>query len=206
MATGKFIVFEGIDGSGKSSHAVLLKERLEKEGYRVYLTQEPSDGEAGKLLRRCLTGQSDLPEQAIAGLFMTDRIDHVLNPTTGLLKHLEEGEIVLCDRYYFSSFAYNGMYAPMEWVIEINRIARENLRADLTVFLDIRPETFLSRTQSRGAKERYEKVEVLNKVRENYFKAFALLPEERVAVVDNARALSEAAEEVYQAVKKVLQE
>lgn len=206
MATGKFIVFEGIDGSGKSSHAVLLKERLEKEGYRVFLTQEPSDGEAGKLLRRCLTGQSDLPEQAIAGLFMTDRIDHILNPATGLLKHIKEGEVVLCDRYYFSSFAYNGMYAPVEWIIEINRIARENLRPDLTVFLDIRPETFLSRTEGRGAKERYEKVEVLNKVRENYFKAFDLLPDERVAVVDNTRALSEAAEDVYRAVKKVLGE
>lgn len=206
MATGKFIVFEGIDGSGKSSHAVLLKERLEKEGYRVFLTQEPSDGEAGKLLRRCLTKQSDLPEQAIAGLFMTDRIDHILNPETGLLKHLSEGEIVLCDRYYFSSFAYNGMYAPMEWVIEINRIARETLRPDLTLFLDIRPETFLSRTESRGAKERYEKVELLNKVRDNYFKAFDLLPEEKVAVVDNTRSLEEASEEVYQVVKKVLEE
>ena len=206
MATGKFIVFEGIDGSGKSSHAVLLKERLKKEGYRVFLTQEPSDGEAGKLLRRCLTGESDLPEQAIAGLFMTDRIDHILNPATGLLKHLEAGEIVLCDRYYFSSFAYNGMYAPIEWVIEINRIAREKLRPDLTVFLDIRPETFLTRTQGRGAKERYEKVEVLNKVRENYFKAFDLLPDEKVAVIDNARSLSEAAEDVYRAVKKVLEE
>ena len=205
MATGKFIVFEGIDGSGKSSHAVLLKERLEKEGYRVFLTQEPSDGEAGKLLRRCLTGQSDLPEQAIAGLFMTDRIDHVLNPETGLLKHLQTGEIVLCDRYYFSSFAYNGMYAPMEWVIEINRIAREHLRPDLTLFLDIRPETFLSRTEGRGATERYEKVEVLKKVRENYFKAFDLLPDEKVAVVDNTRSLEEASEEVYQVVKKVLE-
>ena len=206
MATGKFIVFEGIDGSGKSSHAVLLKERLEQEGYRVFLTQEPSDGEAGKLLRRCLTGESDLPEQAIAGLFMTDRIDHVLNPATGLLRHLEQGEIVLCDRYYFSSFAYNSMYAPMDWIIEINRIAREKLSPDLTVFLDIRPETFLSRTEGRGAKERYEKVEVLNKVRGNYFKAFALLPEEKVAVVDNTRSLKEAAEEVYQVVKKVLEE
>ena len=205
MSKGKFIVFEGIDGSGKSTHAVLLKERLEKEGYRVFLTCEPSEGEAGKLLRRCLTGKADLPEQAIAGLFMTDRIDHVLNPVTGLLKHIADGEIVICDRYYFSSFAYNGLYASMDWVIEINRVARENLRADLTVFLDIRPEGFLSRIEDRGSTERYEKVDVLSKVRANYFKAFELLPDENVRVVDNTRPLAEAAEDVYRAVKEAIE-
>ena len=205
MSKGKFIVFEGIDGSGKSTHAVLLKERLEKEGYRVFLTCEPSEGEAGKLLRRCLTGKADLPEQAIAGLFMTDRIDHVLNPVTGLLNHIADGEIVICDRYYFSSFAYNGLYAPMDWVIEINRVARENLRADLTVFLDIRPEGFLSRIEDRGSTERYEKVDVLSKVRANYFKAFELLPDENVRVVDNTRPLAEAAEDVYRAVKEAIE-
>ena len=206
MTRGKFIVFEGIDGSGKSTHAVLLKERLEREGHRVFLTREPTDGEAGVLLRRLLTGKADLPEQAIAGLFMTDRLDHILNAKTGILRHLEKGEIVLCDRYYFSSFAYNGAYAPMEWVIELNRLAMDTLRPDLTVFMDIRPETFLSRIEDRGTTERYEKVEVLQKVRENYFKAFSLLPEEKVRVVDNGRALDVAAEEVYLAVKEAIGE
>lgn len=206
MTRGKFIVFEGIDGSGKSTHAVLLKERLEKEGYRVFLTREPTDGEAGVLLRRLLTGKADLPEQAIAGLFMTDRLDHILNAKTGILQHLEKGEIVLCDRYYFSSFAYNGSYAPMEWVIELNRLAMEKLRPDLTLFLDIRPESFLSRIESRGTTERYEKAEILRQVRENYFKAFSLLPDEKVRVVDNGRALEVAAEEVYLAVKEAIGE
>lgn len=204
MRRGKFIALEGIDGSGKSTHARLLKERLTKEGYSVFLTCEPSEGEAGRLLRRCLTGGADLPEQAIAGLFMTDRIDHILNPTFGLLSHLEKGEVVICDRYYFSSFAYNGLYAPMDWVIEINRIARETLRPDLNLFLDIRPESFLSRIEDRGATERYEKVEVLKKVRENYFKAFELLPDEKVVVVDNTQTLEAAAEEVYRVVKGAL--
>jgi len=205
MNHGKFIVFEGIDGSGKSTHAVLLKERLEKEGYRVFLTCEPTDGEAGRLLRRCLTGKADLPEQALAGLFMTDRVDHILNPVSGILRHIEEGEIVLCDRYYFSSFAYNGSYAPMEWVIEINRIARERLRPDVTFFLDILPEAFLSRIETRGATERYEKVEVLRRVRDNYFKAFELLPDENVCVVDNGGAIESAAEKIYRAAKAIIE-
>ena len=204
MTRGKFIVFEGIDGSGKSTHAVLLKERLEKEGYRVHLTREPTTGEAGVLLRRLLTGEADLPEQAIAGLFMTDRIDHILNAKTGMLRHLEEGEIVICDRYYFSSLAYNGAYAPMEWVIAINSLARELLKPDLTVFLDLEPTRFVDRIRARGQKERYEKTELLTKVRENYMKAFSLLPDEKVEIVDNGGSPEEAAEKVYAAVRKIL--
>ena len=90
-------------------------------------------------------------------------------------------------------------------MIEINRVARENLRADLTVFLDIRPEGFLSRIEDRGSTERYEKVDVLSKVRANYFKAFELLPDENVRVVDNTRPLAEAAEDVYRAVKEAIE-
>ena len=206
MTRGKFIVFEGIDGSGKSSHARLLKERLEAAGHRVWLTCEPTEGEAGSLLRRCLTGGADLPEQAIAGLFMTDRLDHILHPTKGILAHLEQGEIVLCDRYYFSSFAYNSLFAPMDWIIEINRVARETLRPDLTLFLDIPPESFASRMTGRGERERYEKIETLTRVRENYLKAFAALPDERVARVDNARPIEVAAEEVAALAEKVLAE
>jgi len=201
---GKFIVFEGIDGSGKSTHARLLKQRLEAAGHRVWLTCEPTEGEAGVLLRSCLTGASDLPEQAIAGLFMTDRLDHILRPSEGILAHLERGEIVLCDRYYFSSFAYNSLFAPMDWIIEINRVARESLRPDLTVFLDIPTESFASRMTDRGERERYEKIETLRRVRENYLKAFDLLPDENVAIVDNARPIETAAAEVLALAEKVL--
>ena len=206
MKRGKFIVFEGIDGSGKSTHARLLKERLAAEGLDVFLTREPTDGEAGVLLRRCLTGASDLPEKAIAGLFMTDRIDHILRPNEGLLARLERGQTVLCDRYYFSSFAYNSMFAPMEWVIEINRVALESLRPDLTLFLDIPPESFASRITDRGERERYEKTETLRRVRDNYMRAFAALPEEKVAIVNNDRPIREAAEEVYALAKRVIGE
>ena len=206
MTRGKFIVFEGIDGSGKSTHARLLKERLEKEGRRVWLTCESTEGEVGVLLRRCLTGAADLPEKAIAGLFMTDRIDHILRPTEGILAHLERGETVLCDRYYFSSFAYNSMFAPMAWIVEINRVARETLKPDLTLFLDIPPESFASRMVGRGERERYEKIETLSRVRANYLEAFSLLPDEKVTIVDNSRPIEAAAEEVFTLVKKVLSE
>jgi len=203
MKRGKFIVFEGIDGSGKSTHAARLKERLKAMGETVCLTAEPSEGEAGKLLRRCLTGEADLPEEAIAGLFMTDRIDHIKNPSFGILSHLERGETVICDRYYFSSFAYNSLYAPMDWIIEINKMARSLLKPDLTVFLDILPEDFTSRIEGRGTTERYEKTEILRRVRDNYFKAFKTLSDEKVVIVDNRVSLDEAAENVFAEVRKL---
>jgi len=201
MSRGKFIVFEGIDGSGKSSHARLLKERLENQGIKVHLTAEPSDGEAGRLLRRCLTREVDLPEEAICGLFMTDRIDHIKNPADGILSHLEKGEWVISDRYYFSSFAYNSMYASMDWVISINSVARQLLKPDLTVFLDIAPELFNERIIARGTTERYETTELLRTVRNNYFKAFELLPDEKVVIVDNCVGVEEAAERIFAAVR-----
>ena len=197
MERGKFIVFEGIDGSGKTTHARILKERLEKEGKKVFLTVEPTHGEAGTLLRRCLTGEADLPEDAISGLFMTDRIDHIKDPKDGILAHLERGEWVISDRYYFSSFAYNSVYSPMDWVISINAMARELLRADVTFFLDIPPEVFNERIRERGKVDRYENTEMLRVVRENYFKAFAMFPDENVAVVENSAPIEETADKVY---------
>ncbi len=205
MKRGKFIVFEGIDGSGKTTHAALLKKRLEEMGERVFMTAEPSEGEAGKLLRRCLKREIELSEEAIAGLFMTDRLDHIKNPTDGILSHLEKGETVLCDRYYFSSFAYNGSYAPLDWVKAINALPRALLRPDLTLFMDIPPESFLSRIEKRSEKERYEKLEVLKRVRENYFAAFEAFPDEKVTVIDNTAPLDLAAENVYLAVKPLFE-
>ena len=194
---GKFIVFEGIDGSGKTTQARILKERLEKAGKKVFLTVEPTGGEAGTLLRRCLRGEADLPEEAISGLFMTDRIDHIKDPKDGILVHLAKGEWVISDRYYFSSYAYNSMYSPMDWVISINSLARDLLKPDLTFFLDISPELFNERTRSRGTTERYEDTEVLRTVRENYFRSFALFPDEKVEVVDNCAGIEETADKVY---------
>ena len=204
MERGKFIVFEGIDGSGKTTQARILKERLENAGKKVFLTVEPTHGEAGTLLRRCLTGEADLPEDAISGLFMTDRLDHIKDPKDGILAHLERGEWVISDRYYFSSFAYNSVYSPMEWVISINSVARETLQADVTFFLDIPPEAFGERIRSRGTVDRYENTEMLRTVRENYFKAFRLFPDEKVEIVENTAGIEDAADKIYDILRKRL--
>ena len=173
MATkGKFIVFEGTDGSGKSTQMRLLGKYLEERGIPVCLTHEPTDSPFGRLLHECMGGRVETCEHTIAALFAADRIDHVCNPAYGMLSKLESGYTVLCDRYYFSSFAYNGGFVPLEWVEELNRPAMEMLRPDLVVYLDLSPEESMKRVARRGETERYETLERQQKIRGKFFEVF----------------------------------
>ena len=180
---GKFIVFEGTDGSGKSTQMKLLAKYLQEKGEPCYLTHEPTESPVGALLRSCLTGRIDTDEHTVAALFAADRLDHIHNSVNGILKKLNEGVNVLCDRYYLSSFAYNGGFVPLDWVIELNRPAREALKPDLTVFLYLDAEDSMERVSSRGETERYETLERQKKIRRNYLDLIARFPEENVAVV-----------------------
>src|SRR5436190_1426688 len=98
MHKGKFIAFEGIDGSGKSTHMRLLKQGLEEKGYKVYDTFEPTDNKIGTLIRSILKGTEKADNRTIAALFAADRLHHLLNTNDGILNKLDEGYIVLTDR------------------------------------------------------------------------------------------------------------
>ncbi len=181
---GKLIVFEGTDGSGKSTQMKLLGKYLKGKGIVCYSTHEPTDSPFGALLRACLTGRIETDERAIAALFAADRIDHITNSVNGILKKLEEGVTVLCDRYYFSSFAYNGGFVPLEWVISLNEPAMKLLRPDLTIFLDLPVEESMKRVARRGETERYETAEKQRRIRDKYFDVFRRFEDaEKVAVI-----------------------
>ena len=185
MATkGKFIVFEGCDGSGKSTQLKLLANYLESKGEEVYLTREPTDSPFGSLIHTCLTGRISADEHTIAAMFAADRLDHIRNGLNGILKKLDEGVTVLCDRFYLSSFAYNGGFVPLEWVISLNTPAMEMLTPDLTVFIDLPPEEGMERISRRGSVERYETLERQRLIREKYFELFERFKaREKIAVV-----------------------
>ena len=181
---GKFIVFEGTDGSGKTTQMKLLAEYLTARGIPVSMTHEPTTSPFGSLLRDCMSGRIDTDERTIAALFAADRLDHIQRPADGMLARLNEGETVLCDRYYFSSFAYNGGFAPLEWVIELNRPAMEILRPDLVVYLDLPAEDGMARVGRRTERERYENLERQRLIRAKYFEVFERFKnEENIAVV-----------------------
>lgn len=170
---GKFIVFEGIDGSGKSSQVLILKKRLEADGYKVHTTFEPTDNPIGTMIRGVLKGEESADNRTIAALFAADRLHHLLNEQDGILKKLNEGYIVLCDRYYFSSYAYHSVHMDMDWVIEINKKSAELLRPDLNIFIDVSPEMAMQRIQkNRTATELYETMDMLKNVCSNYQIAF----------------------------------
>lgn len=200
---GKFIAFEGIDGSGKSTQIQLLTEKLKEMGVACYKTMEPTDSPIGSLIHQIMTGRMKTDNKVIAGLFVADRLDHLLNDVNGLLPKIQEGTTVITDRYYFSSYAYHSVDMPMEWVIQANAQSKELLQPTATIFMDVEPDTALDRiAKNRQHQELFEKKSRLEKVREKYFEAFERLKdEETVIVIDGNRPQEEIAKDIWNAVK-----
>ncbi|MCK4767753.1 MAG: dTMP kinase [Desulfobacula sp.] len=207
-SNGKFIVFEGIDGSGKSTQIRKISKRLETFDYRVYSTFEPTDGPIGSLIRQMLSGKVPTDQRTIASLFAADRTEHLVNKVSGIRHKVDQGEIVLCDRYYFSSYAYHAQYIDMKWVIHANSLNAEILRPDVTIFIDVDPDICFERIKnSRSNFEMYEKLDIMKKVRANYFKAFdALKGLETIAIIDGNSTMEIVEDAILNEVKKVLSE
>lgn len=206
-SSGKFLVFEGIDGSGKTTQVRAMTRRLKELGMAVSPTFEPSDGPIGALIRQMLAGEMPVDQRTIAPLFAADRTDHLVRPETGVKALKDRGDIVICDRYYFSSYAYHARYVDMDWVIEANRLNAEILRPDATLFIDVDPDVCLRRIQeSREQLEIYEKIDIMKQVRANYFTAFDRLKhQETVIVIDGNAGPEKVAERVWNQVERVVQ-
>ncbi|HBF14855.1 MAG TPA: dTMP kinase [Clostridiales bacterium] len=192
MERGRFIVFEGIDGAGKTTHIALLAEYLRGQGRRVAVTAEPTDGETGKMLRRALSGAIPSTPCELAALFVLDRIRHNTAPD-GIEALLSAGVDVICDRYYYSTLAYQGSETDLSWVTEMNLACPAIRRPDLCVFLDLTPEESLVRIAARGeAREIYETREKLAAVRSKFLQVFDLLQaRDRIAIVSAAGSIPE---------------
>ena len=171
-----FLVLDGIDGCGSSTHSKLLKGYLESNGFKVYLTQEPSNNEIGKLLREFLK-DSKIPPTTDALLFAADRDLH----WSDIKKKLDEGMIVISDRYIESSIVYQSLSSDdisMEWVKAINKFAG---KPDLTIILDVDPKVSLARKPDQEL-EKFEDTSFLEKVRSLYL---SRAKEERYHVVNS---------------------
>ncbi len=203
LPKGKFIVFEGIDGSGKSTQLRLLGARLRENNLVVHETAEPTDSPIGSLLRQILRGRLECAEPAIAALFAADRIDHLLTRPNGLIELIAAGTHVICDRYYFSSYAYHSVHAPMDWVIGTNTLSAEMLKPDLNLFIDVPVELCLQRMNAgRDNLELYEAEANLTAVREKYFEAFERLRhQETIKIIDGSTPAEEVSELVWLAVR-----
>ena len=199
---GKFIAFEGIDGSGKSTQIQLLSEKLLEEKIYFYTTMEPTDSPIGSLIHQIMTGRIKTDNKVIAGLFVADRLDHLLNDVNGIIGKINEGITVISDRYYFSSYAYHSIDMPMEWVIKANSQSSALLKPTVTVFIDVDPDVAVERiAKNRYQQELFEKKSRLIKVREKYYEAFdKLKDEEEVIIIDGNRSVSEIADDIWKEV------
>lgn len=179
----RFIVLEGIDGSGTTTQAARLAERLERSGTPTCLTAEPSKGAVGQLLRHALRGEISgdsgaphtLPWSAMALLFAADRVDHV---DTVVRPALEAGKSVVSDRYVLSSLAYQSLTSPegagsVAWITAINARA---LRPDLTIVIDVDPDVAEKRRAARsGPAEIFEVAELQRRLAGAYARAEELV-------------------------------
>lgn len=202
---GRFIVFEGIDGAGKTTQIDLLSKRLQEEGRAVYRTAEPTESVTGGLLRDALGGVSRRSACEMAALFVLDRIFHNVNPVNGIEKMLADGVDVICDRYYYSSLAYQGSETKEQWVRDMNLNCPEIRHPDICIFLDLTPEQSMERiNRGRVTHEIYESEERLTRVRDQFYRALnSLRSEDRICVVNAARSVDEIHEEIWQLVQTV---
>ena len=201
---GKFIVFEGIDGAGKSTQVALLKKRLEQLGRKVALTAEPTELESGKALRRALSGKEKKSECEMATMFVLDRIAHN-KAEDGIAAMLAEGFDVICDRYYYSTLAYQGQTTDYGWVKSMNTDCPEIRRPDLCIYLDLLPEQSLERISARGeAREIYENIERLTAVRKAFLSTIDDLSRggEKIFVIDAGRTPDQIAADIYDIIAK----
>ena len=164
---------------------------------------EPTNSPIGSLIHQIMTGRVKTDNRVIAGLFVADRLDHLLNEVDGILYKINEGITVITDRYYFSSYAYQGVDMPMEWVIKANEQSSMILKPTVTIFIDVDPAVAVGRmAKNRFHQELFEEKSRLVKVRENYLKAFALLEkEEKYVIIDGNQSQEEIAGIVWDNVK-----
>ncbi|MEW6115286.1 MAG: dTMP kinase [Nitrospirota bacterium] len=206
LEKGIFISFEGIEGSGKTTQAKLLSDRLSEDGYEVVLTQEPGGTVISNRIREILLlpehkGMSSMTELL---LYNAARVQHL---SEKILPSINEGKVVITDRFTDSTIAYQG-YArgiDLTLITSLDIVATGGMRPDLTILFDLDVETGLKRNRGINKVDRFEleKVEFHKKVREGYLRIAEQEPQ-RVKVVDASLSSDEVKEQVWKIVKSKL--
>jgi len=190
-----FIVFEGLDGSGQSTQAGLLKNFLSKRGFKIILTKEPTgNSQVGKKIEKILNKKEKISPNKLQELFAQDRREHLKKV---IIPALKSGKIVISDRYFFSSFAYGKASGlDLNWLIKLND---KFLLPDLTIILKTRPTICVKRIQKRNKKRTlFEEKEKLAKV----WKIYKILPKmfPNVILIEGEKSIKE----VFVLVKKIV--
>ncbi|HIH76934.1 MAG TPA: dTMP kinase [Methanomassiliicoccales archaeon] len=194
---GVFIVLEGIDGTGKSTISKKLKAWLEEKGREVVLNAEPTGDWLGAAVRRA--NNEDLDPRTESLLFTADRCQHTLR----IEEMLKQGKVVICDRYYGSTVAYQGAALEKDmgdnavsWLLNLNGPVIRH--PDVTILLTSEPKVAMRRVGNRGVPSKFEREGYLGKVQDNYL---MLAREAKWTVIDSSGKLGEVLESVKKAVQ-----
>ena len=206
---GLFVVVEGVDGSGSTTHSKLLAKAIKSRGPEVVLTCEPSTGPIGSLIRQVLhrrlfvpdaTGPRNFAWSTMALLFAADRMDHLDSTVAPALR---AGAVVISDRYDLSSLAYQSVTAhngpeAIPWIRELNAQA---LRPDVTIVIDVPAEVAEERRRARGGvEELFDAREIQNRLTTVYGRAEELVPNDRVLHVPGVGEVQEVAARIFETV------
>lgn len=168
MEKGLFITFEGADGSGKTTQLNLVKDFLEKEGYDVVVTREPGALELGQKIRNILLHyEGVVADRCEMFLFLADRAQHV---DTFIKPSIQDGKVVLCDRYIDSTVAYQGYgrEQDIQLLKDLNDIAVNSLKPDLTLLFDVSTETAQQRVGNEKDRLESSGLDFHRRVRNGY--------------------------------------
>ncbi|WP_166245780.1 dTMP kinase [Paenibacillus turpanensis] len=205
---GWFITVEGPEGAGKTTMITGVAEALQAEGYRVMVTREPGGIEIAEQIRGIILNPANtaMDARTEALLYAAARRQHL---SEKVVPALQQGIIVICDRFIDSSLAYQGFARGLgiDEVWGINRFATEDVMPDVTFYLDIEPEIGLARIQASKQREvnrlDLEKLDFHKRVREGYHKLLARFPE-RITVIDAEQPPEQMIRQVYESLKQQL--
>jgi dTMP kinase len=212
MDQGAFIVLEGVDGAGTTTHAKVLTDGLAKLNMAVHGTAQPSKGPIGAMLRQVLTGRVVVPSDngphapqwsTMALLFAADRMDHL---EAEIEPQLRAGVTVVCDRYHHSSVAYQSTTSHagadvIQWIKETNRFAR---RPDLTIVLNVPPAVARERRRARGGKEIFDDDGLQSALCGFYATLERHFPDERIVHVSSDASMQAVSEQILKLALEVV--
>ena len=206
MKKGMFIVVDGLDGSGKTEMVKMLHNYLfsKSKKYRILTTREPTNGTYGTKIRLILNNDREpkAGSKKLLDLFINDRKEHLKNTIEPFLKNPDENEtnIVLCDRYYYSTIAFQGAQG-----LDINELIDKNKafrKPDIALILDVEPSIALKRIEYRK-KEKFEQIEFMEKIRNNFLRLPKLL-NDNIKIIDSSKSLQDVFDGIKKEVDKLL--
>ena len=203
---GLFITLEGPDGSGKSTVAKSICEKLVKDGYEVVHTREPGGIEISESIRNIILNPKNtmMDAKTEALLYAASRRQHLVEKVFPAVK---QGKIVICERFLDSSLAYQGFgrQIGMDEVLSINLFAIDNTYPDMTIYLDVDEQVGLDRLKNRKFKDRLdqESIDFHHRVKQGYKEVLKRF-KDRIQIVDASKSKDEVINETYKLIKNLI--